>query len=106
MNVEEERKAFEKTCPMPEGVNITNAEYFKMYRDAQFEIWVKAKEHATEMAKTQVVIKMKGPRSEPSSYPWIVKTVSGPCPGVLEDFRTEEDAVEWATNCGYRRVTE
>lgn len=51
MNIEEERKAFEKACHMPEGVSISNPEYFKLYRDAQFEIWIKAKEHAAEMVK-------------------------------------------------------
>jgi len=94
MNIEEERKAFKQYTALDS----------KVYND-ELAIWLKAKQHATDMAKPTVKIKPKGIYSEMSAYQWVVSLFEGETfNGVLEDFITKEDAEAWARSCGYRVI--
>lgn len=116
MNIEEERKAFEKALPIPDGVTWypTRSRYFAQppatnafasHATAQFVAWLAAKRHAAEMAKPTVRIKPKSVFSAPSNYPFVVSLFEGETfNGVLEDFSTKEGAIEWANRNGYRVI--
>lgn len=94
MNIEEERKAFTQYTALDS----------KVY-NAEFAIWLKAKQHAADMAKPTVKVKPKGLNTEFSQYQWVVSLFEGETfNGVLEDFTTKEDAEAWARNCGYRVI--
>lgn len=102
MNLEEERKAFEKAVEN----NSLNAKWFlTQYRgkEAMFELWLAAKAHAAEEAKPTV--KIVPSTGAQASYPYIVSLFEGEAfNGVLEDFRTETEARAWATANGYRVI--
>ena len=92
MNIEEERKAFTQYTALDS----------KVYND-KFAIWLKAKQHATDIAKLTVKIMSSSRESAP--YPYIVSLFDGEAfKGVLEDFTNKEDAETWARNCGYRVI--
>lgn len=94
MNIEEERKAFKQYTALDS----------KIYND-EFATWLKAKQHAADMAKPTVKVKPKGLNAEFSQYKWVVSLFEGETfNGVLEDFTTKEDAEAWARNCGYRVI--
>lgn len=103
MNIDEERKAFEIACPLPEGVRIENPDYHNAYKEMQFGIWCKAKAHAAEMAKVEVSI------SETLMSGWMVYLISkqGTFDGVIaSDFGNKFDAKTWAIGNGYRVIEE
>jgi len=117
MNIEEERKAFEATLFPETGkpvacVSFVDGKYrYSDGREAMtqdyFDVWLKAKAHAEEMAKPEVVIMRKGRSAAPTGYPFNVCLFEGETfNGVLEDFRTREDAERWAKDNGYRVVSE
>ena len=96
MNIEEERKAFKQYTALDS----------KVYND-EFGFWLKAKAHAEEMAKPTVRIKRSGRPAASTSYPFIVALFEGETfNGVLEDFSTEEAAIQWAKDNGYRVIEE
>jgi hypothetical protein len=99
---EEERRAFEKAVEN----NSFNAKWFLTQyrgREAMFELWLAAKAHAKESVKPTV--KIIPSTAAQTSYPYIVSLFEGDVfNGVLEDFRTEEDAKDWAVANGYQVV--
>lgn len=108
MNIEEERKAFEKVA-REKGVNVVRSniamafvngktisigDYFEPAYTA-FEFWIQAKQHAVEMAKPVVKIAL-------------IEGVNGvkysiKCEGALLVIKLDYlEAVQWAKDNGYR----
>lgn len=116
MNIEEERKAFEQKFKPDPGVKWSTENQWWYAIDnswleglhetvSYFKGWLAAKEHAAEMAKPTVKIKVKPVCFSESTYPFVVSLFEGEVfNGVLEDFKTETDAKEWAKRNGYRVI--
>jgi hypothetical protein len=111
MNMEQERVAFLLVVmPMlgnayyPADTGFCDGEFYDPNMQRLFTVWLKAKEHAVEMAKPTVKIKTKSHTMD-TSYPFVVALFEGSrFDGALEDFRTEDDAVQWALTNGYRVI--
>jgi len=117
MNIEDEKKALETALASiyTEGKEESHpvfCEFIKRrFENGEadidptiFKVWLAAKEHAKEMAKPTVKILIKSKITD-TSYPFVLSLFEGETfNGVLEDFRTEDDAKEWAKVNGYRVI--
>lgn len=101
INIEEERVAFDYATPLDEYVTITNREYYNLYREHLFGIWLKAKEHAVEMAKQEVEF-------QESIYGWSVYAMRNGQRSFTASMEhsSKDDAVQWAKGNGYRVIEE
>jgi hypothetical protein len=98
MTDEEIRKAFEAWWL---AENTTPS---KERKRCAFAGWKAAMAYSEEMRKPTVKIVPCRSNSN-SSYPFVVSLFEGSrFDGALEDFRTEDDAVEWALTNGYRVI--
>lgn len=85
MNIEEERKAFDKLF---------------IYSEERFEIWLAAKNYAAEMGKPSCII------FETMGGTFTVQYFDQGRPKRESGFTNKEDAEVWARNSGYRIVEE
>lgn len=103
MNFIEMRKDFEAFYAEKEQA-IKDVLKFEGVKGVAYDVWKASKLHTEEMAKQTVKVLAKTSNYR-SSYPFVLSLFEGEtfnC--VLEDFKTEDDAKEWAKTNGYRVV--
>lgn len=98
INIEEERVAFDYATPLDEYVTITNREYYDLYREHLFGIWLKAKEHAVEMAKPSLIL------TETMGDRWGLYRPD--CTRARHTELTKAKCIQWANANGYRVIEE
>lgn len=108
MNIEEERKAFEAnvlTTGLFKSVTWNGERYafigggLCMTQD-YFEVWLKAKRHAVEMAKPTCVV------FQTMANTYTVKYLDQGRPIEERGFKTEAEAIKWTKDFGYRVAEE
>lgn len=115
MNIEEERKAFEKFgfpsplipvwlkftdggyTPLPEKQSI-HSQKLSDHCNKLFILWLGAKEHAAEMAKPECVV------FETIGGNFTVQTYDNKGTQNIRDFASQAGAIQWAKDNGYRVI--
>lgn len=87
-----ERQKFDDRFPLEEGMTITNPEYYKLYQDSRFEVWLAAKHDAKPVAEFYYR------RWKDGGEEWFLLDGSS----IGRRFKTKIEGEEWAVANGYR----